>query len=69
MNRDDLKNRIKNLAEQGRTLRGKIQATAGPERHALWNQKRAIRQEGACVLAGLRLPAWRALSTHRAQTS
>ena len=42
MTRDDLKNRIKNLSEEGRTLRAKIQAAAGPERHALWNEKRAI---------------------------
>jgi hypothetical protein len=42
MNRETLKNSIKDLAQQGRALRARIQATKGPERDALWNRKRAI---------------------------
>jgi hypothetical protein len=68
MNRDDLKNRIKILAEQGRTLQGKIQATAGPERHSLWNEKRAIGRKARVSLLAygfLRGMAYRRIEPRR----
>jgi len=42
MDRQTLKNRIKDLAAEGRALRGRIQQTRGLERHALWNEKRSV---------------------------
>ena len=52
MTRDDVRARIADLAAQGRRLRNRIQTTAGLERHALWNDKRAVgRQARAALLA------------------
>src|SRR5262245_1065400 len=52
MTREDLKTRIKDLAEQGHRLRDRIRATSGLERHAVWNEKRALgRQARAALLA------------------
>jgi hypothetical protein len=52
MTRHELKTRIKDLAAEGRALRGRIQTTSGPERHALWNEKRRVgRRARAALLA------------------
>ena len=50
MTREDLKAKIKDWAAQGKALRGRIQASAGPERHALWNEKRAVGAEARVAL-------------------
>jgi hypothetical protein len=37
-----LKNAVKTLAAEGVSLRRRIQAASGPERHRLWNEKREV---------------------------
>jgi hypothetical protein len=63
MTRDDLKVKIKDLASQGHLLRGRIQRTAGLERHALWNEKRSIGQQARAAL--LAYGFLRGVSYHR----
>jgi hypothetical protein len=68
MNREILKNRIKDLAQQGRALRARIQTTKGPERHALWNEKRAIGRKARVSLLAygfLRGVPYRAIEPRR----
>jgi hypothetical protein len=50
MTREDLKAKIKDQAALGRTLRSRIQGSAGPDRHALWNEKRAVGAEARVLL-------------------
>jgi hypothetical protein len=52
MTQEELKARIKQLAAEGCVLRNRILQTHGPERHALWNEKRTVgRRARAALLA------------------
>jgi hypothetical protein len=50
MTRHELKTRIKDLAAEGQALRQRIRTTSGPERHALWNEKRRVGRRARAAL-------------------
>src|SRR5262249_21942829 len=50
MDISSLKSQVSHAAREGRDIRHKIGRTQGRERHALWNEKRAVGRRCRCLL-------------------